>query len=195
MYNQKFTLRDIFNNPRLAGKLPLVNYQEGKRSGTTKMKTATAFVYDTSRKAARPFYRPMRAHRAGDTITIGGKLQGDHDAAVNAVFSALVANRGMLIYTANNMQMVRAALKESEKIGRETGVVPKLYLRANSMAEIEGMSKHKLNALMDNIMENIFYNDAFEAVQKKFDVQKIPVKSPYNYDQRKEQWQRRTGQI
>ena len=32
-YSQNFTLTDIFNNPKLKGKLPLINYKERELEG------------------------------------------------------------------------------------------------------------------------------------------------------------------
>ena len=89
-FSQIFTLKDIFNNKKLAGKIPLINYREreredGKTMVRTSPKSVPRLVYDTSVKAARPYYKPLNPSKSGDTIIIDGILVGDHDAAVNAV--------------------------------------------------------------------------------------------------------------
>ena len=73
------------------------------------------------------------------------------------------------------------------------GIDSKLYLRVKSMQQIEAMSKQEIFALLQNIMENIFYGDDFPETQKKFQVDKLYVKSSLNYNQRKEQWKRKVG--
>lgn len=199
-YSQNFTLTDIFNNKKLKDKIPLINYKEkelenGKISRRTNAKTVNRQVFDTATSAARPFYKPIKTSRSGDTMIISGELVGDHDGAVDAVYNALQAKKSILIWTANNADMIRSALKEAEKNKRNRGIDSKLYLRAQSMQQIEGMSKQEIQALMENIMENIFYGDDFPETQKKYGVEKLEVKSKYNYDQRKLRWKFRVGDV
>lgn len=197
-YSQIFTLKDLFNNPKLKNKLPLINYKEierenGKISRRTNAKTVNRQVFDTATSAARPFYKPIKTSRAGDTMVISGNLVGDHDAAVDAVYNALVAKRLLLLYTANNADMIRSALKESEKNKRTYGQDTRLYLRANSMVEIEGMTNRQIQALLNNIMENIMYGDDFPETQKKYSVEEMPTRTPLNYEQRKLKWKQMVG--
>jgi hypothetical protein len=199
-YSQNFTLTDIFNNKKLKNKIPLINYKEkelenGKISRRTNVKTVNRQVFDTATSAARPFYKPIKTSRSGDTMIISGELVGDHDGAVDAVYNALQAKKSILIWTANNADMIRTALKEAEKNKRVRGINSKLYLRVQSMQQIEGMSKQEIQALMENIMENIFYGDDFPETQKKYGVEKLEVKSKYNYDQRKLRWKFRVGDV
>lgn len=198
-YSQNFTLTDIFNNKRLKGKIPLINYKEieredGKVSRRTNAKTINRLVFDISTSAARPYYKPITTHRSGNIMVISGNLVGDHNAAVEAVYNALQAQKQVMSYTVNNADIIRSALKEAEKNKRNYGVDSKLYLRAQSMTEIEGMTKKQIQALIDNIMENIFYGSDFPETQKKYGVENLPVKSPYDYKQRQEQWRRRIGE-
>lgn len=199
-FSQNFTLTDIFNNKKLKGKIPLINYKEkelenGKISRRTNVKTVNRQVFDTSTSAARPFYKPIKTTRSGDTMIISGELIGDHDGAVDAVYNALQAKKSILIWTANNADMIRSALKEAEKNKRVRGMNSKLYLRAKSMQQIEGMSNKEIEALMNNIMENIYYGDDFPETQKKYNVPNLDVKSKYNYEQRKLRWKYRVGDI
>ena len=198
-YSKNFTLTDIFNNKRLKGKIPLINYKEieredGKVSRRTNAKTINRLVFDISTSAARPYYKPITTHRSGNTMVISGNLVGDHNAAVEAVYNALQAQKQVMSYTVNNADIIRSALKEAEKNKRNYGADAKLYLRAQSMTEIEGMTKKQIQALIDNIMENIFYGSDFPETQKKYGVENLPVKSPYDYKQRQEQWRRRIGE-
>lgn len=199
-YSQIFTLTDIFNNKKLKDKIPLINYKEkelenGKISRRTNVKTVNRQVFDTATSAARPFYKPIKTSRSGNTMIISGELVGDHDGAVDAVYNALQAKRSILIWTANNADMIRSALKEAEKNKRNFGINSKLYLRVQSMQQIEGMTKPQIQALMSDIMENIVYGDDFPKTQKKYGVDKLAVKSPYNYNQRKLRWKYRVGDI
>ena len=196
-YSQIFTLKDIFNNKKLKDKLPLVNYKEkelenGKISQRTNAKTINRFVFDTATSAARPFYKPMITTRSGDIMIISGEMVGDHDEAVDAVYNALQSKRVLFIWTANNVKMIRDALKESEK-NKNNGVATKLYLRVQSMQQIEGMTKPQIQALLQNIMENIVYGDDFPKTQKKYGVENWNLSNKFNYNQLKLRWKNRVG--
>lgn len=201
-FSQIFTLKDIFNNKKLAGKIPLINYREreredGKTMVRTSPKSVPRLVYDTSVKAARPYYKPLNPSKSGDTIIIDGMLVGDHDAAVNAVYAALVAQKQIMKWTVNNADMIRDALKEGEKNARLYGISSKLYLRAQSMQEIEGMSKRQIQALMTDIMENIVYGDDFPKTKKKWGVENfdaIPQRGRLlDYNQLRQMWKNKVG--
>ena len=196
-YSQIFTLKDIFNNKKLKDKLPLVNYKEkeleyGKISQKKKKKTINRFVFDTATSAARPFYKPIKTTRSGDLMIISGELVGDHDGAVDAVYNALQSKRVLFIWTANNVKMIRDALKESEK-NKNNGVATKLYLRVQSMQQIEGMTKPQIQALLQNVMENIVYGDDFPKTQKKYGVENWNLSNKFNYNQLKLRWKNRVG--
>ena len=111
-FSQNFTLTDIFNNKKLKDKIPLINYKEkelenGRISQRTNAKTVNRQVFDTATSAARPFYKPIKTTRSGDLMIISGELVGDHDGAVDAVFTALQSKKSILIWTANNADMIR----------------------------------------------------------------------------------------
>lgn len=199
-FSQNFTLLDIFNNKKLRNKIPLINYREkelenGKISRRTNAKTVNRQVFETAKSSARPFYTPMVASQSGDKLIIGGELRinSELEDVVDAVYNGLLAKKQILIFTANNADMIRDALKEAEKNRRNYGIQCKLYLRVQSMQQIEGMTEKQVAYLMNDIMENIVYSDDFPATQKKWNVQEMAVKSPYTYEQRKEQWQQKVG--
>jgi hypothetical protein len=196
-YSQIFTLKDIFNNKKLKDKLPLVNYKEkelenGKISRRTNVKSVNRFVFDTATSAARPFYKPIKTTRSGDIMIISGEMVGDHDGAVDAVYNALQSKRVLFIWTANNVKMISYALKESEK-NKNNGVAAKLYLRVQSMQQIEGMTRPQIQALLQNIMENIVYGDDFPKTQKKYGVENWNLSNQYNYKQLKLRWKSKVG--
>ena len=199
-FSQNFTLVDIFNNKKLRNKIPLINYREkelenGKISRRTNAKTVNRQVFETAKSSARPFYTLMVASQSGDKLIIGGELRinSEPEDVVDAVYNDLLAKKQILIFTANNADMIRDALKEEEKNRRNYGIQCKLYLRVQSMQQIEGMTEKQVAYLMNDIMENIVYSDDFPATQKKWNVQEMAVKSPYNYEQRKEKWQQKVG--
>lgn len=197
-FEQHFTLKDIFNNKNLQKKLPLINYTEketedGRYHYRTHLKTVSARVYETSKRSARPFYSPFQPSKLENTIILTGELIGDHDEAVDAVYNALMQERVMYIWTANNAYMVRDALKESEKNKRTYGIDTKLFLRAKSMQEIEGMTRPEIQALLKDIMDNIMYSDNFPKTQKKWQVDQTIVNSRYTYEQRKLKWKITVG--
>lgn len=206
-FSQIFTLTDIFNNKNLKDKIPLINYKEkelenGKISRRTNAKTVNRMVFDTATTSARPFYKPIKTTRSGDMMIISGELVGDHDGAVDAVYNALLAKKSILVWTANNADMIRYALKEAEKNKRKYGINSKLYLRVQSMQEIEGMSKPQIQALMSDIMENIMYGDDFPQTQKKFNVKEMlnmeakkAQEYTLTYPQRQLRWRFKVGDV
>lgn len=193
-YFKNFTLSDIFNNPRLAGKLPIVNYREipletGKISRRTNMATLMTLIYSTAKTSARPFYRPLTATRAGTVIEIGGNCKGDYNAAFESVYAGLVAALPMLQMTVNDAKMIRSALKNGRKQALNGGKEPKLWLRVGSIQEIENMTMAQLRGFMDDIMKNLFFNSDFSYTQKQFKVQEIRG----DYQKDKENWIRKVG--
>lgn len=198
MYQKKYTLKDIFNNKELKDKIPLINYKEslqenGKISRRTRAKTINTLVYDTSVSAARPFYKPLKASRSNDIVILGGNLTGKQNDAVNAVYNALLGKRMLMIWTVNNADLVRNALKESEKNRNSYGETSKLALKVGSMEEIKNMTNRQLAILMHEITENIFYSDDFPKTQEKWGLKDIKV-GVLSYEQRKEKWRRKVGE-
>lgn len=191
-YFQKFTLTDIFNNKKLAGKLPLINYKEVMRenggiSRRTNAKSVNRLVFDISVKSARPYYKPLKATRSGDNMFIGGNLVKDHNEAVNAIYNAILAQKQLISLTANNMDMIRNALKEGQRNIERYGATSKLYLKINSMQEIENMNRSQINGLINDIMANIMYGDDFPKTQAKWNVEK----NINNYERKKQEWKRK----
>ena len=199
-YAKLFTLQEIFNNKELAGKIPLVNYKEktddtGKDHRTTNMKSVGKIVYETAKASAKPYYKPLLASKTGDTITISGTPITELDAPFEAVYMAIKSQVGMIKFTANNADMIRSAVKESANIKRKTGQEPKVWLKIGSMQEIKTMGQKQLNAFIDDVMRNIFYNPEFAETQRKYGVEKIPVNRSTNYAQRQKNWLNKVGEV
>lgn len=199
-YSQIFTLKDIFNNKKLEKKLPLVNYKEvvtkdGRTAQRTNITTIRKRVFDTATSIAKAYYSPLVAQRLENQLILDGNMTGDQDEAVNEIYTALKGIRSVLIWTANNANMVRYALKEAEKNKRNFGIDSRLYLRTQSMQEIEGMSRSQLQALLENVMENIVYGDNFPETQKKFAVDKLVGGGKYSYEDRVFNWKRKVGAL
>lgn len=206
-YSQRFTLTEIFNNKELKDVIPLVNYKEkeredGKISTRTNMKSIKQLIVDASTKGARPYYKPLIVRRSQGSVVLTGKLVGDQDACVDAVYSSILAKRVFMIWTANNMDMVRSALKEAEANKKKTGIDTKLFLRVNSIEEIKGMNWREAQAFLNNVMENIYYSDNFPKTAKKFGVEEIQnniakskAEHTLNYRSQKIRWKRRVGDM
>lgn len=197
-YSQRFTLFDLFNNKALRNKLPQINYKEteldnGKISVRTSPKSVNRRVFDVATSSARPFYKPLYTKRSGDIMYISGTLVGDHDQAVDAIYTALMGQKQMLSFTANNASIIRDAMKEMQKSKRKYGIDSKLYLRANSMQQIMGMNKAQLQTLVNEVMENILYGDNFPATQKKYNAEEIGAGRRTSYQQNMNNWKRRVG--
>ena len=199
-YTENFTLRDIFNNESLANKLPLVNYREYNvvtREGSsvstkTEMKTVKRQIFETAKGVAKYYYKPLEVVKSADQIIFGGKLIYDQDACVDEIVSMLQAYKPMLEMSANNGDIIRSALKESEKNARQYGINSKLFLRTQSIMEIKGMDKKRLKEFMDDVMSNILFGDNFPQTQKKYKVyeQNYGKKS---YDELKKEWRAKVG--
>lgn len=206
-YFQKFTLLDLFNNKELKDKLPYINFRRVVKINyghgfTSNVKTDTQTIYskvaDIATRSARPYYKPLNATRSAPIINIGGNLVGDQNDCVNAIYNAIVGQKTMLTLTANSADMIRDAIKESDKAYFQKGSEPKLYLKVASMAEIKGMSDKQIYNLMKDVMENIIYGEDFAKTQMKYDVRERPdliEKTGASYDKMQENWQRKVGQL
>ena len=205
-YFQKFTLLDLFNNKELKDKLPYINFRRVVKINygqgfTSNVKTDTQTIYtkvaDIATSSARPYYKPLKATRSIPTINIGGNLVGSQDDCVNAIYNAIVGQKTMLTLTANSADMIRDAIKESDKAYFQKGSEPKLYLRVASIAEIKGMSDKQIYNLMKDVMENIIYGEDFAKTQMKYGVNEredIIERNGAPYDVSKANWQRKVGQ-
>lgn len=161
--------------------------ENGGISRRTNAKSVNRLVFDISAKSARPYYKPLKATRSGDSMFIGGNLVKDHNEAVNAIYNAILAQKQIISLTANNMDMIRNALKEGQRNIERYGGTSKLYLKINSMQEIENMNRSQINYLINDVMANIMYGDDFPKTQAKWNVEK----NINNYERKKREWKRK----
>ena len=198
-YSQNFTLNDIFGDKRLKGKVPLVAYKEGETpKGRLSQRTSVVSVgqlaYNNAVSSARPFYKPLIAHKSGNMISISGNTETSLTDIVDVVYAKMQGIKQMLIMTANDTDMIRSAVKEAGRRKAQGGVEPKLYLRVGSMQQIEQMGNRERNKLMQDIMRNLFFGNDFPETQKKFGVDKLFTQGK-SYEQRKRDWLGETGQL
>ena len=196
-YTQTFTLAEIFNAKELRGLLPLVNYKEredeqGKTHRTTNLRSVGRVVYDNSVAAARRSYEPLVAHKLGNLITLGGNLVENQDDCVEAVYQRLLGAQTLLEFTANNADMIRAAVKEGER----NHDAPKLWLREKSIAQVKAALQTRRGKLqfMNDIMQNLYYGN-YPQTQKKFGVSDIDIGNHHSYEENKLRWERKVGEI
>lgn len=198
-FTQNFTLTDIFSNKALRKKLPYISYKEkeddnGEVKQRTQILTVRKQVFDNAINSAKPFYSPMSVTRAENTLILDGNMIGDHDQAVDAVYNSIKGIRAELIWTANTANMLRSAMKEAEQNKRKYGIDTRLYLRVQSMQEIEGMSRPQLQALLNDVVDNIYYGDNFPKTQKKYEVDTLSLfRTKNNYEYNKEIWKQKVG--
>lgn len=193
-YSQIFTLKDLFYNEKLKDKLPYIDYKNDK-SNDTANKDINHEILSIATSAATPFYEKLSINMTDGKIEIGGRLVGSHNSAVDAVYNAILSQKDTLSFTAGNADIIKAALKETENNKKNNGISSKLYLRVQSIQQIQGMSKPQLNELMENVLENIFYGDDFPQTQKAFNLENVAVNSPFNYNQRKLRWKYKVGDV
>lgn len=177
--------------------MPLINYKEKTASDdktvqSTSVTSIKKRVFDAAIGTARMYYSPLATQKTNDTLVIDGELTGSLDTAFEAIYNSVKNIRSVLIWTANNAEIVREALKEGER-NKRYGINSKLYLRTQSMQEIEGMSRPQLQALLTDIMENIYYGDDFPETQRKFEVDKLLPGGAYFYKQMREDWKIKVG--
>ena len=198
-FTQNFTLTDILTNKQLRGKMPYISYKEketetGEVKQRTQILTVRKQVFDNAIISAKPYYSPLVTTKSENTLILDGNLVGDHNQAVDAVYNSLKGIRAELTWTANTANLLRYAMKEAERNKRKFGIETKLYLRPQSMQEIQGMSRPQYQALLSDIIENIFCSDDFPETQKKFEVDKL-MKSGYTYKQQVENWKQKVGAL
>lgn len=198
-YSQIFTMRDIFTNPNLLGRLPIIDYKEtpkdnGKVSVRTKLQSVDKYVFDTTQFVANMFYKPARVYRSKGQIIVTGNLDGDTSQVVDAIYETLLASKDIMAWSGYHTELLRDALKESESNRRKYGIQTKLYLRCQSMQEIEGMTRKQLSQLLLNVFENIFYGDDFPKTRRKY-FEEYFIARDGSFEQEQLNWKLRVGDV
>lgn len=194
-YKQVFTLRDIFTNTELKDVLPVMSYKEITQDDQTKirtsMKSVRTIAFNTSITSAKPYYSELKPIREKLTLILSGNMNGNINECQDAIYNALVSQKNVMSYACNNMDMIRDALKWSEKQKMQTGINSKLYLRVSSLQEIKTMTPKQIKALMADVMDNIYYGD-FWTIQEKYGVEKMEG-FKQEYDERESAWRKKVG--
>jgi len=89
----------------------------------------------------------------------------DIETSYNAVLSNLQANKTLIQSYANHSQELASALNSQLKFDSKNKDKGKLYLRINNLEEVKSMTPRQKKALLDNIVENIYFNRDFAKAQ------------------------------
>lgn len=193
VYSQNFDLIDIFTNKELRGKLPIISYKYKDGVVRTRTKSISDYVLWLSRQSARPYYSKMLAYKSDDIITINGIMTGDIDACVDSVYRYLVANKNMLEATANDILLIRDALKEAEYNKRTFGQSTKLYLKQKSIAEIKNLNKRQIMGFIRDVENNIEYSGNYPKTLAKWGKWLLRDDTNSNAIRRKRYWEEKVG--
>ena len=193
VYSQNFDLIDIFTNKELRGKLPIISYKYKDGVVRTRTKSISDYVLWLSRQSARPYYSKMLAYKRDDIITINGIMTGDIDECVDSVYRYLVANKNMLEATANDILLIRDALKEAEYNKRTFGQSTKLYLKQKSIAEIKNLNKRQIMGFIRDIENNIEYSGNYPKTLAKWGKWLLRDDTNSNAIRRKRYWEEKVG--
>lgn len=193
-YSQIFTLKDLFCNKKLKDKLPYIDYKNNKNPNTESSNIEQQ-ILSIATAAATPFYEKLSVNLANGRIEINGKSSSSIETIADTVYNAILAQKDTLSFSAENLDIIKSALKETDNNKKNNGINSKLYLKVQSIQQIQGMSKPQLKGLMENILENIFYGDDFPQTQKAFNLENFAVNSPFNYNQRKMRWKNKVGDV
>ena len=194
-YTNKYTLSELFNNPYFRRVLPQVNYRELKNpdggiSRRTNLRSVNRIVFDTSENTANKLLTNVKSKRSGDSMEIVG--DGNIANCVEAVYNACMRAKRTVEYTANNMNIIRSALKAGMKQKAKTGSEPKLFLRAESLLQIKSMNDKQLRLLLNDVMENIYFNGDFYETQQKFGLEE---RLGSEYKQYKDNFDYKVGKV
>jgi hypothetical protein len=166
MYNKLFTLSDLFHNQELKGVLPQMNITTRKNG-----QVMAHFKYDADeiimlcRMGAMPFMKNIKIDFS-EPMIVSGELRKNATIyqAYDSVLSILKANASSLTLLSSYGNTIEDVMKKIRKSDRYkiTKKEPKLYLRINSINDIKTMNEQQKRALINNIVENIYFSDDFK---------------------------------
>ena len=166
MYNKLFTLSDLFHNQDLKGVLP-----QAKISTSKKGYTSVSFKYDIDeiimycRIGGMPYMKNIEFSFPNELIMTGElRKHATIQQAYDGVLSTLKGASGSLTLLGsyrNEIQDVMRNIRKSDRYKIDKSE-PKLYLRITSLNEIKYMNNKQKQALINNIVENIYFSDDFK---------------------------------
>lgn len=175
MYKQLFTLSDLFNNKDLKGYLPQIEFKEyTKNDKIYSSSKGFNYLFDEivmyARIGAMPYMSNVKITRSttsNDGFYVDGKLRKNAtlQLAYDSVLSTLQGASGSLTLLGSYGDTIEGMMREIRKTSKYRmgdKSEPKLWLRINSLQEIKSMNKQQKDALLKNIIENIYFSDDFK---------------------------------
>ena len=166
MYNKLFTLSDLFYNQDLKGVLP-----QAKISTSKKGYTSVSFKYDIDeiimycRIGGMPYMKNIEFSFPNELIMTGElRKHATIQQAYDGVLSTLKGASGSLTLLGSYRKEIQDVMRNIRKSDRYKidKSEPKLYLRITSLNEIKYMNDKQKQALINNIVENIYFSDDFK---------------------------------
>jgi hypothetical protein len=173
MYRNKFTLIDLVEsgylqdvmNPSVSSKMVFSKraQEDVEVAGRVNMGSIERQVANVVQSSASSI-----AERARTTVYGGDvicKVKGDYEAIYNKIVDDLQSKTSLLGSSMSHTDELETAYKESytAKLGNKE--IPKLYLRINNLEEIKGMSDRQKKHLIDDVINNIYFNKDFARTQ------------------------------
>lgn len=171
MYNKLFTLSDLFHNKELKGILPQISITEMSKEGfqaksyrVKGFKSIEDEIKMYCKIGALPY---MKNIHINNEIVVSGTLRKNAtiQLAYGSVLSTLQGASASLSLLGSYGDVITNIFKKTRKsmrykLGDKTE--PKLYLRITSINEIKNMSEKQKKALINNVVENIYFSDEFK---------------------------------
>ncbi len=215
VYNNKYRLDDFFNDNSILPQFALDEVEQLKGKEVRKYKKGLSkekgefnsysedlvnLVYQIALNGAYSDFNDVLGIVADTTIEISGNLKRRHttNMAVKNIYNNLNTYKGMLSQIISNYSMLREAIDYSRKLTKK----PRLYLTLTSIRSLKnleffGNKTAARTKLMTEIMQNLYFNDAFKPLQEKYGIRQQKIIRDRNilrnYDYEKERWEKRVG--
>ena len=165
MYNKLFTLSDLFHNKELKGVLPQKTRR--KRYVTQRLQGwAGIELVDTCKRGAMPYMKNIHIEDGILALGVFGELRkhATIQQAYEGVLDAVKSYSSSLSLLGSYGDTIEETMDKIYKSDRYKidKTEPKLYLRITSLNEIKYMNDKQKQALINNIVENIYFSDDFK---------------------------------
>ena len=171
MYNKLFTLSDLFNNKDLRSYIPQIAITtRGKEGFQAKSYRVKGFhsveqeIMMYSKLGALPY---MKNIKVTNEIVVSGTLR--KHATIQQAYEGVLSNLkgasaslSLLGSYADTITDIFKKIRKSDRYKMGDLTEPKLYLRINSLEEIKFMNRKQKEALLKNVVENIYFSDDFK---------------------------------
>ena len=173
MYSKKFTLLDIIESGYLDDILkPSIHTKSvyKKRKETDEETSSTVNMGSLNKQIANVVQASAsRVATKARTSVYGGqvicRVKGDYELIYNTIVSDLESKASMLGTSLSHSDELETAIKESVTAKLSGREIPKMYLRLNSLEQIQGMTPRQKQRLLDDINENVYFNKDFVRTQ------------------------------